>query len=230
MKILNLFAGIGGNRYFWDLIDHYLDITAVEKNSHVASVYSLSFPQDQVLIGDAWEYVRHHHSEYDIIWASPPCPTHSKMRRVNHGKNPAKPFIYPDMRLYGLILSLNQFFAGNWVVENVVGYYEPLVPPRKIGRHYFWSNISLNDRVSLPDSWMIRNRPASREEYIVMMEEYLGMPLPREKIYLPDTNGRLRDDTVFRNCIHPRLGLHVLKQLIQPERTVVSYITRGVKQ
>jgi len=43
---------------------------------------------------------------------------------------------------------LNQVFIHreqnlmeNMLVENVISYYEPLIPPQKIGTHYFWTNF-----------------------------------------------------------------------------------------
>lgn len=69
-KILNLYAGIGGNRKKWG--DDY-DITAVELNEEVANVYNRYFPNDKIIIGDAHEYLLKHVNEFDFIWASPPC-------------------------------------------------------------------------------------------------------------------------------------------------------------
>jgi DNA (cytosine-5)-methyltransferase 1 len=53
-KILNLYAGIGGNRKLWG--DDY-EITAVEYNEHIAKVYTNQFPNDKVIIGDAHQYL-----------------------------------------------------------------------------------------------------------------------------------------------------------------------------
>ena len=33
-----------------------------------------------------------------------------------------------------------------WVVENVVGYYKPLVEAKQVGRHLFWSNFEITDK------------------------------------------------------------------------------------
>ena len=49
MKILNLYAGIGGNRKLWE--GH--DITAVEHNHPIANIYKDLFPNDDMIIGDA---------------------------------------------------------------------------------------------------------------------------------------------------------------------------------
>jgi site-specific DNA-cytosine methylase len=74
MKILNLYAGIGGNRKLWG--DEH-EVTAVENNEKIAKIYKDLFPKDQVIIADAHEYLLEHHKEFDFIWSSPPCPTHS---------------------------------------------------------------------------------------------------------------------------------------------------------
>ena len=56
MRILNLYAGIGGNRTLWN--DH--DITAVENDSEIAKAYSDRFHQDEVIVGDAHQYLLKH--------------------------------------------------------------------------------------------------------------------------------------------------------------------------
>jgi DNA (cytosine-5)-methyltransferase 1 len=43
MRILNLYAGIGGNRKLWEDVD----VTAVEWNEEIARVYSDNFPLDR---------------------------------------------------------------------------------------------------------------------------------------------------------------------------------------
>ena len=131
MKILNLYAGIGGNRKLWD---NNHDITAVEIDSDIASVYQDLYPKDKVIIDDAHEYLRKHFREYDFIWASPPCPTHSVLQMTRYYTKDLK---YPDMALWQEIIWLRSFFKGNWVVENVKTYYQPLIYPTFIiDRHY----------------------------------------------------------------------------------------------
>lgn len=98
MKILNLYAGIGGNRKLWG-DDH--EITAVEYNESIAKAYKTFFPKDKIIVADAHQYLLEHFEEYDFIWASPPCPSHSRMRKTNSGVGERKkPHSYPDMRLY----------------------------------------------------------------------------------------------------------------------------------
>ena len=74
MKVLNLYAGIGGNRKLWG--DEH-EITAVEYDAKIAKIYQDFFPNDTVIVGDAHQYLLEHYSEFDFIWGSPPCPTHS---------------------------------------------------------------------------------------------------------------------------------------------------------
>lgn len=64
MKILNLFAGIGGNRKLWDK-SH--EITAVEIDPIAAEIYQKQFPQDHVIVGDAYEYLEQNMDHFDFI-------------------------------------------------------------------------------------------------------------------------------------------------------------------
>jgi DNA (cytosine-5)-methyltransferase 1 len=139
MKILNLYACLGGNRYKWDN-EH--DITAVEWDEELARLYQERFPSDKVIVADAHQYLLDHYKEYDFIWSSPPCPTHSKARYWGFGKNGKKP-IYPDMKLYEEIIFLEYHFKGKYVVENVNPYYEPMLNPKKRKRHHYWTNFIL---------------------------------------------------------------------------------------
>lgn len=135
VKVLNLYAGIGGNRKLWT----DCEVTAVELNESIAAIYQDFFPNDKVIVGDAHDYLIKHFREFDFIWTSPPCPTHSKMNTLNNHVRGA--LEYPDMKLYQEIIILQHFFKGKFVVENVMGYYKPLIVPQENGRHYFWANF-----------------------------------------------------------------------------------------
>ena len=97
MKILNLYCGLGGNRKLWG--DRH-EITAIEREPEIAKIYQDFFPNDKVLVVDAHQYLLEHFEEFDFIWASPPCPSHSHIRKElgveASGQN--KP-VYPDMKL-----------------------------------------------------------------------------------------------------------------------------------
>ena len=143
VKVLNLYAGIGGNRKLWDGVE----VTAVEIDPKIAKIYQDFFPDDKVIVADAHKYLLEHYGEFDFIWSSPPCPSHSRIRNeagVGVGQNEA---IYPDMKLYEEVILLKHFFKGKWVVENVIGYYKPLIKPYKLREHYFWANFVIDGKV-----------------------------------------------------------------------------------
>jgi len=141
-KILNLYACLGGNRYKWDEVADNLEITAVELDPELARLYQERFPNDIVIVADAHQYLLDHYKEYDFIWTSPPCPTHSRVRMSQKNRDT---FIdkYPDMKLYEEIILLEHNFKGKYVVENVIPYYEPLIQAIKRGRHLYWTNFNL---------------------------------------------------------------------------------------
>tara|TARA_X000001388_G_scaffold43018_2_gene30225 strand:- start:1485 stop:2123 length:639 start_codon:yes stop_codon:yes gene_type:complete len=139
MKILNLYACLGGNRYKWG--DEH-DITAVEWDEELTRMYQERFPNDKVIVADAHKYLLDHYKEFDFIWSSPPCPSHSRARFWSSKGEQVKP-IYPDMVLYQEIIFLDNFFDGKYVVENVIPYYQPLIEAQKRGRHLYWTNFIL---------------------------------------------------------------------------------------
>jgi len=47
------------------------------------------------------------------------------------------------MKLYQEIILLQHFFKGLYCIENVIGYYLPLIKPEISGRHYFWANFKI---------------------------------------------------------------------------------------
>jgi DNA (cytosine-5)-methyltransferase 1 len=143
IKVLNLYACLGGNRYKWE----NCEVTAVELDPELARLYQERFPNDKVIVADAHQYLLDHYNEFDFIWSSPPCPSHSRARFWGFGKNGKKP-IYPDMTLYQEIIFLEYHFHGKYVVENVIPYYEPLIPAQERDRHLYWTNFKLPNNVN----------------------------------------------------------------------------------
>lgn len=191
MKILNLYAGIGGNRWLWG--DEH-DIVAVEMNENTAKTYQHLHPKDTVIIGDAHQYLLDHFKEFDFIWSSPPCPTHSKLSTGLAGWNIYR---YPDMKLYEEIIFLKHFFKGPWVVENVDPYYTPLIPPSlKLDRHIFWSNRALG------------RAPKPERTFTGELSNATVKQLERfHNVTLPDfaKNKRL----MLRDMVHRDVGKHI---------------------
>lgn len=142
IKILNLYSCLGGNRYKWNEVYENIEVTAVELDHELANLYQERFPNDIVIISDAHQYLLDHYKEFDFIWSSPPCPSHSRVRFSQKNRESTIP-IYPEMSLYQEIIFLNNWFDGKYLIENVIPYYEPLIPAQKRGRHLYWCNFIL---------------------------------------------------------------------------------------
>lgn len=192
MKVLNLYAGIGGNRKNWDDVS----VTAVELDTVLATLYAQNFPDDKVIVGDAHQYLLDHYKEFDFIWSSPPCQSHSSFRQNICVRFRGTPAVFPDMRLYQEILFLQHNAECLWAVENVRPYYTPLIEPdASLQRHLFWSNFQI------PES-EIQTVIKIRHAQIPELEESLGFCLKESNI----SNKR----QVLRNCVDPQIGLHIL--------------------
>lgn len=196
MKILNLYCGIGGNRKLWE--GH--EITAVENDPDIAKIYQDFFPNDTVIVGDAHEYLQQHYKEFDFIWSSPPCPTHSRMNFLLKEKGTEMRF--PNMKLYEEILFLKHFFNGKYVVENVRSYYDPLIKPQELQSHYFWSNFPISDTGQARKK--VRN---DKGMTLVVKMEQQDMKIKNFYNYKRDKR------TLLNNCVEPELGLHILSAL-----------------
>jgi DNA (cytosine-5)-methyltransferase 1 len=147
MKILNLYACLGGNRYKWNEVKKDIEVTAIELDQECARLYKERFPNDTVIIADAHEYLLNHYKDFDFIWSSPPCPTHSRARFWGCGVNGKNP-VYPDMKLYQEIIFLQSHFKGKFCIENVIPYYTPLIPAQERGRHLYWTNFKLPKKIN----------------------------------------------------------------------------------
>jgi DNA (cytosine-5)-methyltransferase 1 len=144
MKILNLYACLGGNRYKWNEVKDNIEVTAVELDEELARLYQERFPNDKVIVTDAHQYLLDHYKEFDFIWSSPPCPSHSRARYWKSSNyNTKTKAIYPDLKLYQEIIFLKHYFKGKYCVENVIPYYDCLIPGKQRGRHLYWTNFRL---------------------------------------------------------------------------------------
>lgn len=191
MKILNLYSGIGGNRKNWG---SDVEVTAVEYIQEIADIYKQFYPQDTVIVGDAVAYLLKYWREFDFIWSSPPCQTHSKMRYLasKRGDYDAK---LPDMSLYQQILFLQHFCKDKkWVVENVVPYYKPLINPTiKLDRHLFWCNFEIMFK-HFRDGLTHNERGTHKKGVFDLSEFKLNH----------------RKDQLIRNSVNPELGKYIL--------------------
>jgi len=147
MKILNLYACLGGNRYKWNEVKDDIEITAIELDPELARLYQERFPNDTVIVADAHQYLLDHYKEFDFIWTSPPCPSHSNVRITQKNTANFTP-IYPDLKLYEEIIFLQNYFNGKFCIENVIPFYEPLILAKKRGRHLYWTNFNLPNNLN----------------------------------------------------------------------------------
>lgn len=190
IKVLNLYCGIGGNRKDWKNVN----VTAVESNPEIAAAYKELFPEDNIIVTDAHEYLLQNFNKFDFIWSSPPCPTHSKLR-LSH-----KPKYYPDLKLYEEIIFLKHFYKGKWVVENVIPYYKELIKPTIVlDRHNFWSNFNISE---IKVNKNIIDVSRDTKEGLAIFKNL------NEILFLKLKNKRL----ILRNAVIPEIGNHILKE------------------
>lgn len=206
IKCLNLYAGIGGNRKLWC---GDIDVTAVEYDPNIAAIYKDLYPNDNIVVADAHQFLLDNFEKYDFIWASPPCQTHSILNYSGRSRGNGGKFKYPDMRLYQEIILLQNFYKGKFCIENVKSYYTPLIVPQQSGRHYFWANFKIPslDRNS---SSMVKNKKGftlerkmnDRDIYIENWHDYKG-----------------NKQQLLNNCVEPSVGLAIFNAAINIHKT-----------
>jgi len=196
IRVLNLYACLGGNRFKWT----NCEVTAVELDPELARLYQLRFPNDTVIVGDAHEYLLKNYFMFDFIWTSPPCPSHSRARFWSSSNlETATEPIYPDMGLYQEVIFLEHYFKGKYCVENVIPYYQPLVPAQKRGRHLYWTNFTL------PKTLSNRNvKISAGDDEVTRLCEFHEYDFRQYK-------GEQRIDKIARNLVDYEAGLTVFQ-------------------
>jgi len=205
MRVLNLYACLGGNRKLWPT---HVKVTAVEIDPEIAAIYKELFPDDEVVVGDAHEYLVQHWREFDFIWSSPPCQTHSRIRFMGSKNGRYNP-VFPDMSLWQEIIFLQHHVRVPWVVENVVGYYKPLIQPTALReRHSFWSNFPIKQQASL-------NKAVHPIKEVTRSGERFGFTLKGRKI-------KKRKDQILRDLVNPDLGLYIFNCAFKEKQEVLK--------
>ena len=211
LKVLNLYACLGGNRFKWDevasLANHKLEVTALELDPCLAQLYQERFPNDKVIVADTHTYLLDNYKEFDFIWSSPPCPSHSRSRFWN---TKAKR-IYPDISLYQQIIFLKHNYTGGYCVENVVPYYEPLIPGKKRGRHILWTNFNIPTKIGRKPPQM------TSEKEVKDWIDFHAYDFYKYK-------GRQRIDKIARNLVDYEAGATILSSWLGVK------ISKDVKQ
>lgn len=198
LRVLNLYCGIGGNRKLWENVQ----VTAVEYNEDIAGVYKENYQDDTVVVGDAHEYLMKHYNDFDFIWASPPCPTHSRAGFWGGSRGVNRFPKFPDMKLWQEIIFLRYYAKSKWVIENVIPYYDEemkvfLPPTVELQRHWFWSNFPIRHYHFEEKKFDLLNVKGKDSVY--------GFSLTGKKM-------SSRKDTILRNLVNPELGLYILDQ------------------
>jgi DNA (cytosine-5)-methyltransferase 1 len=208
-KILNLYACLGGNRYKWDEVAD-IEVTAVELDPELARMYQERFPNDTVIVADAHQYLLDHYNEFDFIWTSPPCPTHSRARFwVSSSQETSLLPVYPDMNLYQEIIFLENYFNGKYVVENVIPFYAPLIPAKKRGRHLYWTNFNL------PSVLSTRSFKMSGKSEVKALCRFHDIAIESYK-------GNQRKDKIARNLVDYEAGETILQTALGIDRRSVA--------
>jgi DNA (cytosine-5)-methyltransferase 1 len=219
MKVLNLYSGLGGNRKLWENVE----VTAVELDPEIAALYKQHFPNDTVVVGDAHQYLLEHYKEFDFIWSSFPCTTHTRMN-VNFQR-----VRYADLGLYEEIIFLHTFFKGKFCVENVIPYYElilPELPAQQHHRHLFWANFKIRNTDKRNPPKQIQNIIAQKTKRkrktfdgaivnIKSTQPHFGFDLSNVSI-------KTRKDNILRNCVDPEIGLMILNCAYNTFKSSVS--------
>lgn len=214
MNILNLYAGVGGNARRWGL-EH--TIHAVERDQRIADIYVENLPHHNVFVRDANDFLYQNGADYDFIWSSPPCQSHTQMvkatgRKSQHGR-------IVDMTLYQQIIWLQHFCKDVlWVVENVKPYYGILRPKgvyvAEVGRHVFWSNFYLGEIRDVPRPPGFINKGTLADMRV--LQEWLGINYEKPVLY----ENNHCPVQILRNAVHPDIGLQILlraEQVLTPE-------------
>ena len=185
-----------------------MEVTAVELDPEAARLYQERFPNDKVIVGDAHQYLLDHYKDFDFVWSSPPCPTHSKINISQKNRWKMK---YPDFSLYEEIVFLEHWFAGKYCVENVIPYYEPLIPAKKRGRHLYWTNFSLPNfkgRDAIIRRWQI---PQLEKHHEISISDYKGKQNKRKMLR------NLVDYEAGRTIFETALGIYKSNNANQTE-------------
>jgi DNA (cytosine-5)-methyltransferase 1 len=206
-KVLNLYACLGGNRYKWNEVaeeaDIELEVTAVELDEELAKLYQERFINDIVVVSDAHQYLLEHYKEFDFIWSSPPCPSHSRVRFSQKNRENCDA-VYPDFKLYEEVVFLDNYFDGKYVVENVIPFYEPLISAKKRGRHLYWTNFLLPTNINERNGAGIISKAINEVDVLSKFHDY-------------DFNkykGKQRRDKIARNLVDYEAGKTIFETVL----------------
>ena len=213
LKEASLFSSVGIGETLLHQVYSHLEFTAIELIPKLACEYKVRFPTAQVEITDAYSFLYKNYHLFDIILASPPCQSYSKLSKMNN------PDLQPDQRIKQMIDFLRENHDGIWIVENVDAPYLRTIPGYiKIGRHLFWSNVKLENTFSYPKKYFRFDKQTYAEQglsatqtYVKNLQDWLGVKLSKN-IYI---RGNHDPGQIYREAVHPQLMLSIFQQLLE---------------
>ena len=214
IKIVDLFCGVGGVARGFQayLIENGIDFEyyAIDIDNKVLKAHKVLNPYSITIRKDAYSLSDEDLQNYDFIWASPPCETHSIV-----GIWRRKMGVKPDMRLYELIDKLYNL-GKPFVVENVKPYYKPPIRPTSIAnRHVLWSNLKIaRIKVDLPTFTSVKDKIKSLVEYHEIQDKIDKI----RKILGSKTRDCLRDMVHWR--VAYKIAEQVIPQVLKGKKTI----------
>ncbi len=203
-----------------------LSFTCLELDDKVASLHKEIYPGHLVLETDGIKYLYEHSSNYDIILVTLPCQKISKLTEMNSRQKQDKPGL-EIADLMDIIEFLQDVYTGNWFVENVKSKDYSIQPNLYMDRHAIWSNVPLQRTYKLKDKTFrfdkctdARPGLSKTQTYLENLQNYLGMKLP----YRINIRGNHAPAQIYREGLHPNIGLSLLKQLINPKKSILNFI------
>jgi DNA (cytosine-5)-methyltransferase 1 len=119
---------------------------------------------------------------------------------------------YPDMKLWQEIIYLQECFEGDWCVENVITYYDPLIEPQERGKHYFWSNFYIPE-FELEGMKMETRGPSKGR--LETARKRTGFDLSEEDVTKSD------ELKMLNNAVTPELGKHIFDAATKNRQTTL---------
>lgn len=108
------------------------------------------------------------------------------------------------MKLYEEIIFLKHWCKKSYLVENVRSYYEPLIKPQEITKHYFWSNF------------VIKKWNGKRKVVYNAVGQTTDVKMKSKKMFVRDWYGFKGDKrAIINNAIEDKLGKHILKCVLK---------------
>ena len=112
------------------------------------------------------------------------------------------------MKLYEEILFLMGYFKGKWVIENVKSWYEPLIKPKEVGNHYYWSNFPISN---------IQSESREHDSSIEELQKRKGFDLSKYKNLKSDKK------LLLRNCVEPNEAKHIFESAYNEKQGIFKY-------